>query len=94
VRKTTRGKVSLCLRLRPDAARLHEPLQAAKLALRSVAERVRELEVQIRLLDTHLARLVVAAAPRTTSLLGISTGLLPGRALTVLGVRTRSEPSP
>jgi hypothetical protein len=24
VRKTTRGKVSLCLRLRPDAARLHE----------------------------------------------------------------------
>jgi transposase len=73
VRKTTRGKVSLCLRLRPDAAQVHEPLQAAKLALRSVAERVRELEVQIRLLDTHLARLVAAAAPRTTSLLGIST---------------------
>ena len=46
-RKTSRGKAALCLRLRPDRARLHEPLQAAKLALRSVAERVRELERQI-----------------------------------------------
>jgi hypothetical protein len=40
-RKTTRGKVSLYLRLRPDAARVHEPLQATKLALRGVAERAR-----------------------------------------------------
>jgi transposase len=71
--KTTRGKVSLCLRLRPDAARVHEPLQAAKFALRSVAERARELDGQIRLLDKHLGRLVTVAAPRTTSLLGIST---------------------
>src|SRR5439155_15451775 len=54
-------------------ARVHEPLQAAKLALRSVAERVRELDRQIRLLDQHLGPLVAAAAPRTTSLLGIST---------------------
>jgi transposase len=73
VRKTSRGKAALCLRLRPDRARLHEPLQAAKLALRSVAERVRELERQIRLLDRHLAQLVATAAPRTTSLLGVST---------------------
>ncbi len=72
-RKTNRGKVSLCLRLRPDPARVHEPLQAAKLALRSVAERARELDGQISLLDKHLAPLVAAAAPRTTSLLGIST---------------------
>ena len=72
-RKTSRGKVSLCLRLRPDPARVHEPLQAAKLALRSVAERARELDRQISLLDKHLAPLVAAAAPRTTSLLGIST---------------------
>jgi len=69
-RKTSRGKVSLCLRLRPDPARVHEPLQAAKLALRSVAERARELDRQISLLDKHLAPLVAAAAPRTTSLLG------------------------
>ena len=72
-RKTSRGKASLCLRLRPDRAQLHEPLQAAKLALRSVAERVRELDRQIELLDQHLAPLVATAAPRTTSLLGVST---------------------
>jgi Transposase len=69
-RKTSRGKAALCLRLRPDRARLHEPLQAAKLALRSIAERVRELDRQIRLLDRHLAQLVATAAPRTTSLPG------------------------
>jgi transposase len=72
-RKTTRGKAVLCLRLRPDRARLHEPLQAAKLALRSVAGRVRDLDRQIGLLDQHLAPLVATAAPRTTSLLGVST---------------------
>jgi transposase len=72
-RKTSRGKAALCLRLRPDRARLHEPLQAAKLALRSIAERVRELERQIELLDSHRAQLVAAAAPRTTSLFGVST---------------------
>jgi hypothetical protein len=72
-RRTARGKVALCLRLRPDRTRLHEPLQAAKLALRSIAERVRELERQIQLLDRHLAHLVATAAPRTTSLLGVST---------------------
>ncbi|MGH3261160.1 MAG: IS110 family transposase [Trebonia sp.] len=73
VRKTSRGKANLCLRLRPDRARLHEPLQAAKLALRSVAERVRDLDRQIALLDQHLAPLVATAAPRTMSLLGVST---------------------
>jgi transposase len=72
-RKTSRGKASLCLRLRPDRARLHEPLQAAKLALRSVAERVRDLDRQIGLLDQDLAPLVATAAPRTMSLLGVST---------------------
>jgi len=72
-RKTSRGKASLCLRLRPDRARLHEPLQAAKLALRTVAERVRELERQIGVLDRYLAQLVATAAPRTTSLLGVSS---------------------
>jgi len=72
-RKTSRGKVTLCLRLRPDRTQLHEPLQAAKLALRTIAERVRDLDRQIELLDRHLVQLVATAAPRTTSLLGVST---------------------
>jgi transposase len=73
-RKTTRGKTTLCSRLRPDLARLHEPAQAAKLALRSLAHRVAELDREIAALDTHLAPLVATAAPRTTQLLAVSTG--------------------
>src|SRR5438132_8985788 len=52
--KTSAGKVSLCLRLRPDRARLHEPAQAAKRSLRSVAERARALERELGLLDRQL----------------------------------------
>jgi transposase len=70
-RKTLRGKATLCLKLRLDGTRLHEPLQAGKLALRSLARRVRELDSEIRELDQQLERLVHAAAPRTTRLLGV-----------------------
>jgi transposase len=73
-RKTTRGKTTLCARLRPDLDRLHEPAQAAKLALRSLARRVAELDREIAALDEQLAPLVATAAPRTTQLLAVSTG--------------------
>lgn len=73
-RKTLPGQATLCARLRPDYTRLHEPLQAAKLALRSVAERSIQLNRDIRRLDKHLSLLVTATAPRTLSLLGVSTG--------------------
>src|SRR4051812_16588950 len=73
-RKTSRGRASLCARLRPDLERLHEPLHAAKLALRSLARRVDELDREIAALDGYLKPLVAAAAPRTTQLLAISTG--------------------
>ncbi len=66
-------KVRLCLRLRANKAQLAEPAQAAKLALRSVAERIRALEAELAKLDRELDRLVAAAAPRTLSLLGVST---------------------
>src|SRR5215217_4805038 len=35
VRKTPRARATLCARFRPDQARLHEPVHAAKAALRS-----------------------------------------------------------
>src|SRR5688572_27449525 len=73
-RKTTRGKTTLCARLRPDLDRLHEPAQAAKLALRSLARRVAELDREIATLDDQLTPLVATAAPRTTRLLAVSTG--------------------
>ncbi len=73
-RKTTRGKATLCSRLRPRASRLAEPAEAAKFALRSLARRIAELDNEIAALDEHLSTLVATAAPRTTELLGISTG--------------------
>ncbi|MCA1680851.1 MAG: IS110 family transposase [Actinobacteria bacterium] len=72
--KTTRARASLCARLRPDHARLHEPAHAAKAALRSLARRVVELETEIKGLDRQLGPLVAKAAPRTTALLAVSTG--------------------
>jgi hypothetical protein len=50
-RKTLSGRVSVCARLRPDPARLADPIQAAKLALRAVAERAQQLDRRARDLD-------------------------------------------
>lgn len=52
------------LRLRPDRSRLTEPEQAAKTALRSVAERIHALDSQIRALDEDLSVLLEQIAPR------------------------------
>jgi transposase len=72
--KTLRGKATVCARLRPDHARLREPLQAAKLALRTISQRILTLDIEIGNFDQHLKLLVATAAPRTTAKLGISTG--------------------
>ena len=72
--KTGRGRATLCTRLRPDGARLDQPAQAAKLALRSLGRRVAQLDEEIGELDRQLASLVATAAPRTTQLLAVSTG--------------------
>src|SRR5215210_1240058 len=72
--KTTRGQATLCARLRPDHARLAEPAQAAKAALRSIARRVVDLDTEIAELDRQLKQLVARAAPATTSRIAVSTG--------------------
>ena len=72
-RKTLRGKATLCRRLRPSIGELRRPSHAAKFALRSIA-RIDALDDEIPVLDRQLEQLVRAAAPRTTQLLGISTG--------------------
>ena len=73
-RRTLRGKATLCRRLRPSIGQLRRPSQAAKFALRSIARRIDSLDDEIAVLDRQLERLVRAAAPRTTQLLGVSTG--------------------
>jgi transposase len=72
--KTLKAKATLCRRLRPDPDHASDPLHAAKLALRSLARRIALLDHEIAQLDTQLTPLVATAAPRTTKLLGISTG--------------------
>lgn len=67
---TTKQRVARVLRLRPDAASIH-PLEATKRALRSLARRYRDLTTEIRALDTDLARLTQAAAPRLLAEQGI-----------------------
>ena len=73
-RKTIRGKATICARFRPSAGELRSPSQAAKFALRSLAQRIEGLDREIAVLDNELQQLVAVAAPRTTQLLGISTG--------------------
>src|SRR5436190_731345 len=74
IRSTVKGKAALCRRLRPDTDRLGEPANGATLALRSLAGRIARLDDEIAQLDGQLAPLRATAAPRTTALLGISTG--------------------
>lgn len=71
--RTQRARATHCLQLRPDISRIHEPAQAAKLALRSLARRARDLEREIVELDRQLEQLVKAAAPRTANLFGVGT---------------------
>jgi transposase len=83
-RKTLRGKATVCGRFRRSAGDLHSPSQAAKFALRSIAQRIDALDREITTLDRELEQLVQTAAPRTTQLLGISTGHA-GQLLTTAG---------
>lgn len=93
--KTTRGKATICSKLRPDPKSADQPTQAAKLALRSLAKRIESLDTEISALDKHLDQLVTKAAPRTTSLLAVSTSHA-GQLLVTAGQnieRLRSEAS-
>jgi hypothetical protein len=71
--RTLKARAALCLHLRPDSGRIHQPAQAAKLALRSLARRIRQLEREIGELDCQLEQLVTVAAPRTVQLFGVGT---------------------
>lgn len=63
--------VSRCARLRPDLARLHDPAVAAKAALRTLARRVEQIDVEIAEADAHLKRLLTATAPSVLAIHGV-----------------------
>ncbi|ADG76917.1 Transposase [Tsukamurella paurometabola] len=69
-----KARVAACSRLRPNISRLNEPAQAAKLTLRSLAQRVESLDDEIATLDRELGQLVAATTPTLVSKLGIGTG--------------------
>ncbi|MET9031196.1 IS110 family transposase [Nocardia sp. NPDC004168] len=60
--------LATCTAFRPDPARLADPLQATKLALRSLAGRVNQAHEQADLLERHLHRLLEQVAPKTLNI--------------------------
>jgi hypothetical protein len=70
-RKTIRGKATLCRRLRPSTSEPHRLSHAAKFALRSIAQRIADLDQEIAVLSKAQAarfRLGTASDPTTRDL--------------------------
>ena len=63
--------VSACMRLRPDTERLGDPVNAAKAALRSIATRARQLELESRSIKKQLDELTKSVAPATSTVFGL-----------------------
>jgi transposase len=63
--------LATCVRLRPDPARLHDPVEATKHALRALAQRHAQLTTEIAALDVHLAALVQRINPALLELNGV-----------------------
>lgn len=85
--------LAVCARLRPDTTRLHEPAEAAKHALRTLAARHAQLTVEITGLDAHLTTLVKRINPALLELTGVGVDVA-GQLLVTAGGnpdRVRSE---
>ena len=92
---STTQLLATCARLRPDTDRLHEPAEATKHALRSLAQRHAQLTEEITALDTRLAVLVEQINPALLQLNGVGTDVA-GQLLVTAGgnpERVRSEPA-
>ena len=62
-----------CRKFRIDQARLNDPVQAVKLALRTLAARIASLDAEIKELERSLTTLVQPIAPTLLSRVGIGT---------------------
>jgi transposase len=88
-----RELIATCAALRPDPARIGQPCQAAKAALRSLARHHNHLTEQITELDTLIQPLVETINPRLLELNGVGADVA-GQLLVTAGQnpdRIRSE---
>lgn len=92
---TDRQLLTTCARLRPDQARLHDPVEATKYALHVLAGRNARLTAEIADLDPRLAALVRAINPALLDLNGVGVDVA-GQLLVTAGGnpdRVRTEPA-
>lgn len=68
---TTRQQLATARHWRPDPTRLSDPTEAAKLALRRLAERIATLNTEIRAASKQLTELTRTTLPRTTAIYGV-----------------------
>ncbi len=68
---STRQLIATCSRLRPSPGQLADPAQAAKVALRSIAIRARDLDNEARALKKQLNDLAAEVAPATSALFAL-----------------------
>lgn len=90
-----RQLLAVCVRLRPDTARLHDPHEATKHALRTLAVRHAQFTVEITGLDAHLTILVAQINPALLELNGVGVDVA-GQLLVTAGGnpdRIRTEPA-
>jgi len=62
--------IDVCARLRPDTTRLHDPTQAAKASLRSIARRAIVLREEIAALDQQILQLLQTHALNRPGFIG------------------------
>jgi transposase len=87
--------LAACARLRPDTTCLHQPIQATKHALRTLAARHTQLTTEITAMNTHLTTLVKQINPALLKLNGVGIDVA-GQLLVTAGgnpERVRSEPA-
>ncbi|GAB19980.1 putative transposase [Gordonia effusa NBRC 100432] len=65
---TSRDIVTCARTLRPDTTRPHDPIQAAKTALRALATRITDLDTEIKSHDRALTEIITPLAPRLLAL--------------------------
>lgn len=90
-----RQLLAVCVAFRPDLARLHQPGEATKHALRILARRHAQLTEEIDALDAHLTTLVERINPALLQLTGVGVDVA-GQLLVTAGgnpERLRTEPA-